>query len=475
MIGVEEREQTLSSFDWQWAHLASGDFMPGDPWFDRHAATILARELCAIEPAWFRDKSVLDAGCGQGRWSRALLELGARVTAVDFSEAGLARTREVCTEHGRLTTRRVDLLDVPDDLAKERFDLVFSFGVLHHTGNTWLALDNVARLVAPNGALFLYLYGSTSWDTTERDRIERTRRELEPLAFEEKIAELRRRYPGQDPHQLFDLLSPVINDRVSFHDVADRLRRHGFQDVERTIASGEVYVRAIRPDFPQACLTSPVGDASEFARQSAKRWLRRAGAAFEASLRSELVAVARRPAPAAARELLKARGGEGFVDVSLPPDRPELPNGEARWWSEGSPAAPGALAGVRVPLLIALGASAGACRYPRDYLVDLWNAVDRGGTLLLELPDEAAMRTGRSPLDRLRDAKRSVPEKIARLMGRHPTWTTGHALHAIGGSTLLQPIPLGEAFELLRDAGASSVTSHPARPGTVLVIAESGA
>ncbi|HSC32764.1 MAG TPA: hypothetical protein VLD17_13590, partial [Gemmatimonadaceae bacterium] len=76
------REQTLASFDWQWSHLPSGDFMPGDVWFDANATRVLTDELCAIDPRWFAGKRVLDAGCGRGRWTRSLLELGAEVTAI---------------------------------------------------------------------------------------------------------------------------------------------------------------------------------------------------------------------------------------------------------------------------------------------------------------------------------------------------------------------------------------------------------
>src|SRR5688572_33037412 len=106
-------EQTLASFDWQWAHLPAGDFMPGDACFDEHAARILANELCGIAPAWFRNRPVLDAGRGLGRWPRALLQLGPRVTAVDHSGAGLARTRALCGAVAALKTQPDHSLDPP--------------------------------------------------------------------------------------------------------------------------------------------------------------------------------------------------------------------------------------------------------------------------------------------------------------------------------------------------------------------------
>jgi SAM-dependent methyltransferase len=474
VIAVDDRQRTLSSFDWQWAHLATGDFMPGDPWFDANSASVLARELCAIEPSWFRGRRVLDAGCGQGRWARALLELGAEVTAVDFSEAGLARTRDVCANHPQLKTRQIDLLDIPPDLAADRFDLVFSFGVLHHTGDTWRALENVSRLVSDSGALFLYLYGSSSWDERERVEIERVRRELAPLTFQEKVIELQRRYPGQDPHQLFDLLSPVINDRVGSNEVERRLQVLGFDLVVQTVASGEVYLRATRAAFPSRSLGRPVGEDSAFARESAARWLRRAGAAFDGSLRDRLAEVPTRNTPQGVLRILEGRRSGSRVDVSFPPDRVNGGCSVADRVDDAvSPARPGALASVHADVVLALGASIGACRYPREFLLDLWGTVNAGGILIVELPDSQSLPTRRSLIDKVLTARRPVPEKVARLMTRHDAWTTGHALHAIGGVPLLNPIVSSEGIALLHEAGAEAVETVPGRIGTSVVVARS--
>jgi SAM-dependent methyltransferase len=476
MTDTDERLQTLSSFDWQWTHLAAGDFMPGDRWFDANAARVLARELCALDPAWFRGKRILDAGCGQGRWSRALLELGANVTAIDYSQAGLERTTAVCGDHPHLRTRRVNLLELPADLSRERFDLVFSFGVLHHTGDTWRALDNVASLVDESGALFLYLYGSTSWDATGRSAIERTRRELADMSFDAKVAELRRRYPEQDPHQLFDLLSPVINDRVTFDEVAARLKARGFDQIVQTISTGEVYLRATRPSFPTAALSHPVGESSDFVRESGTRWSRRDGAAFEAALRARLNGVRPRPIPASARQLFEELGaGSRVLDTSLPPERATSTSGTSRYeltWSPArSPTIPGALTPASADAVISLGASLGACRHPDEYLRDLWYAVARGGVLIVELPDVPSMRARRTLLERLLDARRPVPDKVRRLLSRHSSWCSGDALYAIGGPGLLNPLAPDEATAILRREGATRLDVSPARTGTLLVTA----
>lgn len=471
----DARAQTLASFDWQWAHLASGDFMPGDPWFDANATRVLAHELCAIDASWFVGKRVLDAGCGQGRWTRALLDLGAHVTAIDFSEAGLGRTLDVCRRHPNLRAQRVDLLDIPADLARERFDLVFSFGVLHHTGDTWRALSNIAGLVDDAGALFLYLYGATSWGAADESEVMQVRGELAAVSFEEKIEVLKRRFPGQDPHQLFDLLSPTINDRVLLDEVRDRLGSLGFRDTVQTVASGEIFARAIRPGFPSAALRAAAGKQSTYAEESASRWQRRMGAGFELTLREHLASVCQRETPEPVRdEISSLLLGETILDVSLPPDRLALRGSDTRrlaFWEEGSPASPGAALSGRAPVIVALGASLGACRFPSEYLSSLWNAVPRGGALVVELPASASIAPHRSLLTRVLDARKPVPDKVSSMLKRRARWCTGQALEAVGGKLLLNPILPDEAERMLGSLGATTRLISPARAGTALLVA----
>lgn len=250
---TRRQQQTLASFDYQWGHLPQGDAMLSDPWFQEHVTAILP-EITGIDAAWFAGRRVLDAGCGSGRWTVGLLRLGAAVTAVDFSDAGLAATREAAAGLGSLETRKVDLLEPPAELRERRFDLVYSFGVLHHTGDTFRALRNVAPLVGDGGAIFLYLYGKESWSLRQSWRTNRLRLRLAGLPFERKIAVLRELHPDKDPHQLFDLLSPTINHRLGFATVRRELERLGFTEVTRTVRSGELFVRAVRPGFRERSL-----------------------------------------------------------------------------------------------------------------------------------------------------------------------------------------------------------------------------
>jgi SAM-dependent methyltransferase len=244
------RRQTLASFDYQWGEFAEGDAMLSDAWFRERVERILSDEVLCIRPEWFPGRTVLDAGCGAGRWSLGLLRLGCRVHAVDASARALERLWDEmrrwapdAVAEGRLTTERVDLLDLPDSLRARRFDLVYSFGVLHHTGDTRGALAGLAPLVAADGLLFVYLYGKRSTPPASRALLAAVRAALAPLPFR-----LKTRILGlvrtRNAHQLFDTCSPLINDLHDHETVEGWLRELGFAEVVRTVAYTELFLRA---------------------------------------------------------------------------------------------------------------------------------------------------------------------------------------------------------------------------------------
>jgi len=132
-------------------------------YFDESYASTKERfEKSGVDPAqFFRDKVVLDAGCGSGKFAAAVARFGAaKVIGVDIGEKGLDFAREQAKKvpYGdRLDYRYGSLLDVP--LPDESVDVVWSNGVIHHTLGYERCIEEFARVLRRGGSLYLYVNG----------------------------------------------------------------------------------------------------------------------------------------------------------------------------------------------------------------------------------------------------------------------------------------------------------------------------
>ena len=143
-----DKRATAEGFGWQWQHFTQED--------DRYAEQFLGW-IAPVTPDFFRDKVVLEAGCGKGRHTRLAARWGAReVIGIDLSgavETAFAATRSLPNAH----VIQGDIYHLP--LAR-KFDYAFSVGVLHHLPDPRGGFMSMASKVKPGGHVSAWIYGA---------------------------------------------------------------------------------------------------------------------------------------------------------------------------------------------------------------------------------------------------------------------------------------------------------------------------
>jgi SAM-dependent methyltransferase len=113
------------------------------------------RAKTGFTPEQLQGKSVLDVGCGMGRFSDVAARWGATVVGIDLSSAVEAARRNV-GGRDNVHIAQANIFELP--FREGTFDFIFSIGVLHHTPNTKAAFDNLPKLLRKDGKIAIWLY-----------------------------------------------------------------------------------------------------------------------------------------------------------------------------------------------------------------------------------------------------------------------------------------------------------------------------
>ena len=120
-------------------------------------ARLLAQS--GLQSEYFRNKTVLEIGSGNGRFTEILLKYGAKVVSIDYTTAIDAN---YVNNHnaGNSLFIQADLFNLP--IKKNAFDIVICYGVIQHTGDNKKALESLAKYSKKDGGrLFVDIYSSS--------------------------------------------------------------------------------------------------------------------------------------------------------------------------------------------------------------------------------------------------------------------------------------------------------------------------
>jgi 2-polyprenyl-3-methyl-5-hydroxy-6-metoxy-1,4-benzoquinol methylase len=124
-------------------------------------------------------RTFLDIGSGSGLFSLAAYRLGANVTSFDYDTDSVGCTLEMRSRFAgsnsdlRWTIFQGSVLDETMLSTLGTFDVVYSWGVLHHTGQMWKAISNAKSLVASSGLFFIAIYNDQGAWSARWTRIKR--------------------------------------------------------------------------------------------------------------------------------------------------------------------------------------------------------------------------------------------------------------------------------------------------------------
>jgi SAM-dependent methyltransferase len=141
-------ESTVEAFGDEWTKFNSFSQEEINSIASKHYFDIVPKE-------YITEKTVLDVGCGTGRWSKYISQYAKTVDAVDPSIA-IESAAKLLGDCNNVRLSKATVGNLP--FADNSFDFVFSLGVLHHIPDTKLALQQCVMKLKPGGYFLVYLY-----------------------------------------------------------------------------------------------------------------------------------------------------------------------------------------------------------------------------------------------------------------------------------------------------------------------------
>ena len=125
--------------------------------YDKNATKKILFSTLSLNIDDFNNKIVLDAGCGNGRFSDLVSESNLKQLVIaDVSDGIFAAKKKIQNKSLNLLAIKGDLNEIP--FKREAFDIIYSWGVIHHTPHPKFTFNNISKFCKVNGKFGIYVY-----------------------------------------------------------------------------------------------------------------------------------------------------------------------------------------------------------------------------------------------------------------------------------------------------------------------------
>jgi len=215
----------MEDFDYQWKNLPSKLIE-----YNKSRVKEFLNFTKLDSKKYIQGKCCLDAGCGNGRYTYAMLKLGAKkVVSYDISKEAIKKCKSI--------NPNAVVKDIMELEPNHIYDFVLSWGVLHHTPNPREAFRRVASQVKKEtGILHVMIYNKNT-----QIRYAEGRRIWKKLSEEERIQYCKRKVEqyGGNIHGWYDAFNPTYNFSYSAEDIKKWFEEDGFYKI-KLITKGNI-------------------------------------------------------------------------------------------------------------------------------------------------------------------------------------------------------------------------------------------
>jgi SAM-dependent methyltransferase len=219
----QDKAETASNFGWQWTHFTQED--------KKYAEQFLGW-IQPVKPEFFKDKIILEGGCGKGRHTSLAANWGAKeIIGIDLSaavETAFQATKDLANAH----IVQADIYKLP---FKKVFDYAFSVGVLHHTPDPKKSFVSLASKVKKGGYISAWIYGAennewiTNYVSPMRERF--TSRLSQPTLYQvSKLPTLGVFLASKLIYKPLNKSAKPLADKLFYNDYLNHLATFGWRE-----------------------------------------------------------------------------------------------------------------------------------------------------------------------------------------------------------------------------------------------------